>query len=192
MGQPARQRFTYEEYLRLEERSTVKHEFLDGHAWAMAGGTPEHAAICVNVAALLSAQLRDRSCRVYSSDLRVRVQATGLATYPDVTVICERFEADPDDAKGHTAVNPRVLVEVLSESTAEYDRGEKLAQYQRIDSLAEVALVACDEQRIEVWRRAADRSWAREEYRGSASARLASLACELPLAEVYRNPLPQR
>ena len=105
-------------------------------------GSPEDAAIIGNVTTLLNVQLRGQRCRVHSTELRVRVKATGLGTYPDVTVICGRFERDPDDRTGHTAINPRVIVEVLSLSTEDYDRGEKLSHYQTIPSLEEVVLVA--------------------------------------------------
>src|SRR4029079_16137551 len=113
VGLVVRQRFSFDEYLVLEEISEVKHEFLDGEAWAMAGGSPEHAAIIGNVTTLLNVQLRGQRGRVHSTELRIRVKPTGLGTYPDVTVICGRLERDPDDRTGHTAINPRVLVEVL-------------------------------------------------------------------------------
>ncbi len=184
----ARQLFTFREYVQLEEMSAVKHEFLDGQAWAMAGGTPDHAAVAANVTALLSNQLRDRPCRVFSSDLRVRVVATGLGTYPDVTVICARMELDPDDPKRHTVVNPKLIVEVLSASTEEYDRGEKLAHYRQIASLDEVVLVAHDSHRIDVWRRDGD-LWQQTSHRGDEVATLRSIACQLPIRDVYRNPL---
>jgi Uma2 family endonuclease len=185
---PVRQRFSFVEYLTLEEIAGVKHEFLDGHVWAMAGGTPAHAAIAANVIALLSAQLRDRPCRVFTSDLRIRVQATGLGTYPDVSVVCGRLETDPADPSGNTVTNPAVLVEVLSPSTEEYDRGEKLAHYQRIPSLAEIVLIAHDERRLEVWRRQGDH-WTVDVFRDGDRARLPSLESELAVAEVYRDPL---
>lgn len=187
MVAPVRQLFSFEEYLALEEIAAVKHEFLGGHVWAMAGGTPAHAAIAANVIALLSAQLRDRPCRVFTGDLRIRVPATGLGTYPDVTVVCGHLETDPADPRGNTVTNPQVLVEVLSPSTEEYDRGEKLAHYQRIVSLAEVVLIAHDERRLEVWRREGDH-WTLDVFRAGARARLASLGCELDVAEVYRDP----
>jgi Uma2 family endonuclease len=185
----ARQRFTFAEYVSLEEISRVKHEFLDGHVWAMAGGSPEHAAVAVNIVALLHAQLRDRPCRVYTSDLRIRVRETGLGTYPDVTVICGRVELDPEDPKQHTATNPKLIVEVLSPSTEDYDRGEKLAHYKRIPSLEEVVLVAHEERRLELWRREGN-VWTAEIARGDAAPMLRALECRLPLAEVYRNPIP--
>ncbi|MCA9553825.1 MAG: Uma2 family endonuclease [Myxococcales bacterium] len=180
--------FTFPEYLRVEEESGLKHEFLDGRVWAMAGGTPEHAAIAANIIAWLSSQLRGRPCRVFSADLRIRVLDTGLTTYPDVAVVCERLEVDAQDPSGNTVTNPVVLVEVLSPSTEDYDRGEKLAHYKRIPALQEVLLVAHDEQRLEVWRRT-DTGWSLELAQGTAAARLRSLQLDLPVDEVYRNPL---
>lgn len=120
-------RYTYREYLVFEEAANVRHEFLDGEIYAMAGGTREHAAICANIMSALSVELRGRGCQVHSSDLRVRVLETGLATYPDVTVIGDRVELDPEDR--NTITNPTLLVEVLSPSTAAYDRFEKLEHY---------------------------------------------------------------
>jgi Uma2 family endonuclease len=183
-----RQHFTFAEYVRLEGESRVKHEYLQGQVWAMAGGTPEHAAVQVNVSTLLNTQLRGKPCRVYGSDLRVRVTETGLGTYPDVTVVCGRLELDPEDPEKHTVVNPRALVEVLSPSTEAYDRGEKLAHYKRIASLAEIVLVSQDERRLEVWRRDGER-WTLDVAHGEAVVRLRSIDCDLPLDEVYRDPL---
>jgi len=189
MGVVARQRFSFDEYLLLEEIAEVKHEFLDGEVWAMAGGSPEHAAIIGNVTTLLNVQLRGQRCRVHSTELRVRIKATGLGTYPDVTVICGRLERDPDDRTGHTAINPRVVVEVLSPSTEEYDRGEKLSHYQMIQSLEEVVLVAHDRPEIEVVRREADGTWSRHIAGIGDTARVTSIGCDLSVAEVYRDPL---
>ena len=189
MGLPARQRFTFDEYLVLEEIAEVKHEFLDGEVWAMAGGSPEHASIIGNVTTLLNVQLRGQRCRVHSTELRVRAKATGLGTYPDVTVVCGRLERDPDDRTGHTAINPRVIVEVLSPSTEEYDRGEKLSHYQTIPSLEEIVLVAHDRHELEVVRREANGTWLRHIAGAGQTARLLSIACDLVVAEVYRDPL---
>jgi len=189
MGVPARQRFSFDEYLLLEEIAEVKHEFLEGEVWAMAGGSPEHAAIIGNVTTLLNVQLRGQRCRVHSTELRVRIKATGLGTYPDVTVICGRLERDPDDRTGHTAINPRVVVEVLSPSTEEYDRGEKLSHYQLIPSLEEVVLVAHDRPEVEVVRREADGTWSRHIAGIGDTARVTSIGCDLSVAEVYRDPL---
>ena len=179
-------RYTYGEYLALEDAANVRHEFLEGEIYAMAGGPPEHAAICVNVGASLNVQLRGKGCRVHSSDLRIRVLETGLATYPDVSVVCTRAEIDPENRL--TVTNPKVLVEVLSPSTAAYDRGEKLSHYQRIPSLQEIVLVAHDERLIEVWRRSEAGAWTRSEAR-SGSIALVSIGCVLEVADVYRDEL---
>lgn len=188
MTQPVRQRFTFEEYVQLDEDTGYKHEYLNGVVWAMAGGSPDHAAIAGNVLTLLNNALRDQRCRSFTSDLRVRVKATGLGTYPDVSVVCDQLELDPEDPKGHTVVNPRVLVEVLSPSTEEYDRGEKLEHYKTIPSLHEVMLVAHDRRQVELWQRHGDK-WVRSEALEHDTVELESLGCRLSVAEIYRDPL---
>jgi Uma2 family endonuclease len=183
-----RARFSYADYVALEAESTIKHEFLDGVVYAMSGGTPEHGAIAAQIIGLLSAQLAGKRCRVFTSDVRVRVAATGLGTYPDISVVCGSLELDPEDAKGHTIGNPCLIVEVLSPSTEDYDRGEKLAHYKRIASLSEVVLVAHDAQRIDVWRREGLR-WASYGFDTGATAELTSVGCTLAVDDVYRDPL---
>ena len=146
-----RARYTYDEYRRFEEATDAKHEYIDGEILAMAGGTPEHAALAAAVIAELSPQLVGGSCTMFTSDLRVRVRATGVATYPDATVICGDLERDPEDP--NAAVNPTVLIEIPSDSTAAYDAGEKFAHYRQISHLREYVLVSHQERRIEVRRR---------------------------------------
>jgi Uma2 family endonuclease len=182
-------RLSFEDYLRIEEDSTTKHEFVGGQVFAMPGGTPEHAGVTANITSLLTIALRGKPCRVFSPDLRVRVQATGVGTYADVTVICGQIELDPQDPKGHTALNPKLLVEVLSPSTEDYDRGEKLGGYKLIPSLHEVVLVAHDRREVEVVRREEDGSWSREIANDGGVVRLASIGCELLVSEIYRDPL---
>ena len=189
MTQAAHHQFTFLDYLRVDEDSGVKHEFLDGQVWAMSGGSPEHAAVAANVIALLGNALRGKPCRVYSSDLRVRVKATGLATYPDLTIVRGRLEVDPEDPKGHTAVNPKVLVEILSPSTEAYDRGDKLAHYQTIESLVDVVFIAHDRQEVTVLHRHADGGWSTIVAGKGHVVRLPSLGCDLPVDEIYRDPL---
>ena len=186
--QPARQRYTFEEYVRLEDTSPVKHEYLDGTVWAMAGGSPEHAGIAANVSMSLGNQLRDKPCRVFSSDLRIRVTESGLGTYPDLSVVCGHLETDPADPKQQTVTNPRVVVEILSPSTEAYDRGEKLAHYKRIPSVEEIVLIAQDRRQIEVWRREPS-GWLLGVVHDGGSAELRSIQCKLALDDVYRNPL---
>jgi Uma2 family endonuclease len=180
-----RPRYAYDDYVQLDEDSHVKHEYLDGQIYAMAGGSPEHAELAGNVIAALRTRLRGRGCHVYSSDLRVRVLATGLATYPDATVVCGEVAIDPADRRRQTATNPILVVEVLSPTTEDYDRGEKLEHYKRIESLREVLLVAHDRARVEVWQRAPDGTWAKAECSMAATVRLAGVSCEIPVEEIY-------
>jgi len=189
MAFAARSWFSFAQYVDLEEVSGVRHEFLDGQVWAMSGGSPDHAGVASNVIAILVNHLRGRPCRVYSADLRVRAPATGLGTYADVTVICGKLELDPEDRKGHTALNPRVIVEVLSPSTESYDRGEKLAHYKQIPALEEVLFVAHDRREVEIVRRELDGSWSRHVAGAGTAARLASLECDVFVDEIYRDPL---
>jgi Uma2 family endonuclease len=184
----SRPRLTFEEYCQIEAAGSVRHEYLDGQAWALAGGSREHAALAANVVGLLAAALRGGPSQVHTSDLRIRVQATGLATYPDVSVICGRAELDPEDRPGHTVTNPKVLVEVLSPSTEQYDRSEKLAQYQRIESLRAVVLIGHSEQLIEVWQRVEGGEWGLSTHR-TGVVELASIGAELTVSEVYLDPL---
>src|SRR3954454_24028689 len=149
--------YTYEAYLEHEAASNVKHEYIDGDIYAMAGGTIEHAIIAVNVSSALSAQLTGAPCVVASSDLKVRVLATGLTTYPDVTVICGPPERDPKSRD--VLLNPVVVVEVLSDSTEEWDQGEKLEHYQQIPSLRACVLVSHRERRVTVIERTVDGPW---------------------------------
>lgn len=189
MSSAAHHRFSFAEYAELVADKGMKLEFLDGQVWAMSGGTPDHARVTTNVSTLLSGALRGRPYAVYSPDLRVRSKKTGLGTYADVTVICGGVELDPDDPKRHTATNPRVLVEVLSPSTEENDRGTKLEHYMTIPSVAEVVLVSHDARAIEIVRREADGTWSMTKTSNEGVAHLTSLDVALSLDEVYRDPL---
>lgn len=147
--------YTYAEYLALEASSNIKHEFLGGQIYAMAGGTPEHAALAAAVIGLLFPQLRGGGCRAYDADLRVRTPS-GLATYPDVTVICgpsERHDLDPQ-----AVTNPTLIIEVLSRSTEEYDAGDKFEHYKTLQSLRQYVLVSYRERSVKVWTRE-DADW---------------------------------
>jgi Uma2 family endonuclease len=179
---PRLHRYTFQDYLALEDTSTVRHEFLSGEIYAMAGGTPQHAALAMAVGAALIQLSRGRPCRVHSSDLRVRVLETGLATYPDVTVVCGPYELDP--ASQNTVVNPLLIAEVTSDSTEEYDHGEKLENYRRIPSLSTVLLISHRERLIEAFERDGER-WKRSEARPGASLKLQALGGELAVDEIY-------
>ena len=179
---------TYDDYLAAEAEAGVRHEYLRGEVWAMAGGTPEHGAIAAAVIILLGNELRDRPCRVFTSDVRVRIEATDLATYPDVSVVCGALERAPGDDSA--IVNPVLLVEVLSDSTEAYDRGEKAAHYRRIPSLREYLLVSQHEPRLELFRRTNnDDRWEFLEAGPGESLQLASLEVAIRTDDVYRDPL---
>ncbi len=178
-----RHRYTYEEYLAYEDGANTKHEFLDGVIFGIAGGSPEHGAIAMNMAGALVPQLRETPCQVQSSDVRIRVLATGLVTYPDLSVVCGKAELDPESRV--TVTNPVLIVEVASPSTAEYDRTAKLEHYQQIASLREVIIVAHDERAITVWRRTDANVWAHERTT-TGTIKLTSIPCEISVDEVYR------
>lgn len=184
MSSPAhRIHHTVAEYLAFEASSNVKHEYLEGQIYAMAGGTPEHAAVAAAVIGLLFPQLRNGSCRALDSDLRVRVAATGLSTYPDVTVVCGPRKRDAEDE--HAVVNPTLIVEVLSRSTEEYDRGDKFEHYKRLPSLRQYVLVSHREHTIEVWTRNASDAWTSCLAQEGEVARMAAIDAQLDVRELF-------
>jgi Uma2 family endonuclease len=160
----------------------VRHEFYAGEIYAIAGGTPEHAAMAAAITTQLGRQLSGKSCRVYSSDLRVRVLETGLATYPDVTVLCGVSERDPESPTHVT--NPKVVVEVLSRSTADYDRGEKREHYQRIASLEAIVIVNHESEQIELWVREGG-DWNHASFGAGESVPLPNIGCLIDVDDVY-------
>jgi Uma2 family endonuclease len=175
-------RYTFADYLRLEEESSTRHEFLEGEIVALAGGTPEHAALAMAVGRQLGNQLSDGRCRVFSSDLRVRVLATGLTTYPDVSVACGRTERDP--ASHSTVTNPTAVVEVTSDSTEHYDRGPKLEHYQAMPSIRTIVIVSHRERRIDVWTRT-DSGFEHSSAQAGERALVPALAGELDVDALY-------
>ena len=185
MGEPEpAHRLSEEEYLERERAAEFKSEFFDGEVFAMSGGTPPHSQIAANLIRFIGNRLNARSCVVYTSDLRLNVEATGLFTYPDLSVICGalQFAENTDD----TAVNPTLVVEVLSDSTEAYDRGKKFENYRQMPSLMEYLLVNQKEPRIEQFARQADGSWVLREAGGLETIlHLPSLDIDLPLKEVF-------
>jgi len=179
-----RHSYTLRDYLDVEEVSVVRHELIDGEIVAMAGGTPEHAALASAIPALLGAQLRGRPCRTYSADLRIRVEATGLATYADASVVCDPVLRDPSSPTH--VINPRVICEVLSPGTENYDRGEKREHYQQIESLREYVLLSQDTRRVELWSRAStSEAWSYAAYGPGDTVELRSIGCLLAVSEIY-------
>jgi len=179
-------RLTYAEYLALEAQSPVRHEFVNGEVFEMAGGTPAHGALAAALARDLGAALRGKPSRVFSSDVRVFVRETGLATYPDLSVVCGSLETAEEDKDA--IVNPVLLAEVLSPSTEAWDRGGKAAHYRRIPALREILLVT-PEGRLEVRRRNDRGVWELVEARVGERLELMSLGVVLDVAELFRDPL---
>ena len=181
MSTARRLHYSYAEYLDVERQSSVRHEYLDGEIYAMAGGTPEHGILASRVAALIAGRLPE-GCRVGNSDVKINVLATGLRTYPDASVICGALQRDPKDELAVT--NPVLLVEVTSASTEDYDRGDKLSHYKQIDSLKAVLLVSHATKRLTVVERGPE-GWVTTDYRVSEVAAIASPALTLGVDEVY-------
>ena len=177
--------YSYQEYFALEEESSVRHEYLDGEIYAMAGGSPDHAALAGAIIGALRAQLAP-GCRIFTSDLRVRIAATGLSTYPDAAVVRGRTERAPDDALAVT--NPVLLVEVTSPSTEEYDRGEKVRHYMQLPNVREIVIVSHREPRLTRHRRQ-HAAWSTVDVRAHETVALESVGAALAVDDVYRDGL---
>ena len=179
-------RYTYADYVGIETYSDIKHEYLDGEIYAMAGGSEEHAALSGEMIRLLGNAVGDRPCRVLTADLRLYVEAVGLATFPDASVICgplRQHEASPDA----TALNPMILVEVTSHSSEDYDTGAKLEYYKTIPTLREYVIVSHRERRVTVHSRGTGDAWTDQTVTKGGRATVASLDAELNVDEIYRN-----
>ncbi len=178
-------RIDYETYLAIERDTGLKHEWLDGRVWAMVGATPAHNHLSAQMIVELSRLLGDRPCRVFTSDQKIRVRATGLATSPDAVVICGELMRDPEDRVALT--NPALIVEVLSDSTALYDRGEKFAHYKRLPSLRDYVLVSQHEARIEVYSRDEGRRWIYQDAAPGEQLPLTAVEGAIDVDRVYRG-----
>ena len=165
----------------MERLGSVRHEFLEGEIYAMAGGTPEHGILAARIMALLAAGL-PAGCHVASSDVKIFIEATGLATYPDVSVVCGPLVRAARDSQALT--NPVLLVEVTSPSTEDYDRGDKLSQYRQIPSLHAILLIAHASKRITVIERDS-RGWVTRDARPGEQVVLATPALSLDIDTVY-------
>ncbi len=175
-----------DEYLALERAATTKHELVNGHVVAMAGATPRHNAIVANVLASLVPQLRGKGCRPLASDQRVHVPATGLYSYPDITVVCGELAIHSKD--GMTITNPKVIIEVLSEGTEAFDRGAKFAHYRGIRSLQTYVLITQHEPRVERYERGSGAEWVFHETVGvTASLALDAVGATLSLDDLYAD-----
>lgn len=182
-------RYTAADYLEGEVHSTVRHEFVDGEIYAMAGAGEAHNLIAGNVFARLRSAVRGGPCRVFISDMKLHVAAWNAFYYPDVMVVCNA--ADATHSNTHYKESPCVIVEVLSDSTAGIDRREKLLAYRTLESLREYVLIAQDQRQIDVYRRAPDGSWLLESLGDGDLLQLESVGAGvgvgLSMDEVYED-----
>ncbi|MBF2046005.1 MAG: Uma2 family endonuclease [Leptolyngbya sp. IPPAS B-1204] len=175
---------TPDDYLQLEARSPVKHEYINGEIVAMAGASDAHVTIALNIAALLRSHLRGTGCRVYISDMKARLDACNCFYYPDILVTC-----DPRDQETSTYKRfPCLIVEVLSDSTEAFDRGDKFIHYQTLDSLQEYVLINTRQQRIETFRRNSSGLWVLQSYTADQPAlQLTSIDWSGNLTDLYED-----
>ncbi len=175
---------TVEEYLKSEQDSEIRHEYVAGQIYAMAGASEEHNLIVGNIFALLRPHLRSSSCRTFFSDMKVKVkmQQTDIFYYPDLLVTC-----DPNDNKKYFKTNPSLIVEVLSNSTQTTDRREKRINYQTLESLEEYILVSQDEIKVEIYRRDKYNNWTVETLDKDDDLQLNSVGLTLTMADIYED-----
>ena len=176
--------FTPQDYLAYERDAPEKHEYFAGQIYNMAGATKNHNLVSMNLSIVVGNQLKNRTCQAYAHDMRVLVNKTGLYTYPDLVIVC----GEPQflDAHEDTLLNPTVIIEVLSESTEAYDRGDKYAHYRKLDSLQEYILVAQNKPGIEIFTRGENGNWLYHAYGDSGEIiPIKSIECHLNLRDVY-------
>ena len=183
MSQPASHlTFTYDDYLEWENRQPTRHEFIRGEVFAMTGATDLHNEICLNLGAMLRQHLRGTPCRVFMTDVKVRVEAADCGFYPDIQVTC----AESDRADRYVKRAPVLVVEVLLASTAAFDIGDKFAAYRQLDSLREYVLVDQERVRVQIYRRLGDR-WLVDSAGPGERLRLESIDLECPVERVYED-----
>ncbi|MAU08492.1 MAG: hypothetical protein CL607_01625 [Anaerolineaceae bacterium] len=184
MALPKSTYVTEEEYLAFEQDSEIKHEYAAGQIIAMTGASREHLLINHNVSRVLGNQLVERPCEVYSSDLRVQVTASGAYRYPDIVVVCGEPEFVPP--RPNSLLNPTLIIEILSDSTAEIDYRHKLAEYRRIPTLQEYLLISQDAPRIERYLKQDEQNWLYTELTGlDQQLALPSIDCTLLFSDVF-------
>jgi Uma2 family endonuclease len=176
---PVKTGLTWDEYLEAETSSPVKHELVDGHLFMMAGASERHNRVALNLAALLLAESRDGSCRVFMADMKLRTP-DGTGYYPDVMVVC-----DDEDAEPYYKRRPCLIAEILLGSTEAVDRGEKLHRYLALESLQGYLLVSQDAERAELYRRDAGGFWRYELAAGGAALALPCLDARLEVSALY-------
>lgn len=177
-------RYGFEEYLATEREQETRNEFIAGQVYAMTGAKESHNLIVINLAAELRARFKQRPCRVFASDMKVRIDLADACTYPDIAALCgeRRFH----DQRRDVITNPSLIVEVLSKSTEAYDRGDKFALYRRLPSLREYLLISQERMAVELFTRQADGRWLLSTFdRADQEIALESVDCTVPMAEIY-------
>ena len=178
-----RDKLSHDEYFALEEAEGLRYEYLAGEVFAMTGGTETHALIISNATVSLGNAFRDEPCRVYVSDMKLRIEAADHFCYPDVLVLCEEGKRSSKFVE-----QPALIVEVLSESTESYDRGLKFEHYRAVESLEYYLLLAQDRLHAELFQRQGPDRWLLTEASGEEGViRLERWAIDLPLSELYRQ-----
>jgi Uma2 family endonuclease len=187
MSAPPQSAFlTPADYLRIERQAFERSEFIDGEMYAMAGAREKHVTVVTNLVVELGTQLKKRPCYVFSNDMRVKVNVKGDYTYPDVVIVCgePQFEDEQEDS----LLNPTVIIEVLSPSTEQYDRGEKFRRYRTLASLQEYLLISPNHCHVEHYRRVETYQWVlTETTKIQTTLKLPSVNCVLNLEEVYEK-----
>lgn len=179
-----RKKLTSQEYLAIERAADFKSEFFDGEMFAMAGTSKEHSRITVNLTIQFGNALKGRFCEPFSSDLRVKVSANGLYTYPDLTIVCG--PVDVEDEQADVLLNPTLIIEVLSPGTERYDRGKKFDLYRELESLQEYVLVSQDQYRVEQFLRGNGGDWGyRVAFKEDDIVEFPSVGCSIPLKDIY-------
>jgi Uma2 family endonuclease len=172
-----------DDYLAAEAASLIKHEYRDGEVYAMAGGTDAHVTIALNLWALLRAHLRNRGCRAYALDMKAHIEALNCFYYPDVMVTCDDRDLPSSTVKRH----PCLIVEVLSDSTEAFDRGDKFTDYRHLDSLQEYVLISQTRQQVEVFRRNVEGLWVLHPFSEGEGVSLTSVGWEGAIADLYED-----
>ena len=176
--------FSFEDYLAWEGGQVEKHEFVRGEIFAMAGARQAHVTVSGNLFAAFKSHLRGTPCRAFVADMKLRVEEANAGFYPDVSVTCDRRDHAADLVY---ITHPVLLVEVLSDSTAAYDRGDKFADYRKLPSLQEYAVVDIDAHRVECFRRNAENRWELYDYTGAETCEFASIGLVMPMGLVFED-----
>lgn len=172
-----------EEYLEAEKSSPIKHEYIQGQIYAMAGASDAHVTITANLVALLRNHIRGTGCRLYVADMKARIESLDIFYYPDIMVTCDSRDTQFEYFKRY----PSLIIEVLSPSTEALDRGDKFSDYQELDTLQEYVLVSQNRQRIDCFRRNPEGRWELYSYKGNQQLELTSVNFSCPLTDVYED-----